>query len=369
MSCIAFRLVVTQQVTALGQLSSLGWEVWLVKTLSFYRILFELMAKGGTVKRIIEEKDLVQVTIDKAERFQAVHVPCSLDFTPRNGTDRHLGGEFSHFLTLQIVDPSEIEKMVNKVLSENPKQLEQYQGGKTKLQGFFAGQDFSSNDQKLLPGNENIKRQGKSRASEQDPYREIKRQELKTLVVVVAVAISRQPPQQDMEAGGNSTPRKVMLVADPTRESAGALQYALSHVLVEQDELILIHVEHQSAWKNPFATLLKKQTSSSSNQTPSALCSSSDGGAPAAGEEDFLDQMKHACEVAQPKLQDRDEISPMLILRYKRPGGASRGARGMDTAEYLIENSKCTCVGVQRKGQNAGYLLNTKTHKNFWLLA
>lgn len=30
--------------------------------------------------------------------------------------------------------------MVDKVLAENPKQLEQYRGGKTKLQGYFAGQ-------------------------------------------------------------------------------------------------------------------------------------------------------------------------------------------------------------------------------------
>nr|POE70723.1 glutamyl-trna(gln) amidotransferase subunit b, chloroplastic/mitochondrial [Quercus suber] len=62
-------------------------------------ILFELLAKGGTVKGLIKEKDLVQ-----------------------------------------IVDPMEIEKIVDKVLSENPKQLEQYRGGKTKLQGYFAGQ-------------------------------------------------------------------------------------------------------------------------------------------------------------------------------------------------------------------------------------
>ncbi|KAJ9128880.1 hypothetical protein P3X46_034376 [Hevea brasiliensis] len=62
-------------------------------------ILFELIAKGGTVKGLIEEKDLVQ-----------------------------------------IVDPAEIEKMVVKVISENPKQLEQYRAGKTKLQGYFAGQ-------------------------------------------------------------------------------------------------------------------------------------------------------------------------------------------------------------------------------------
>ena len=30
--------------------------------------------------------------------------------------------------------------MVDKVIAENPKQLEQYRGGKTKLQGYFAGQ-------------------------------------------------------------------------------------------------------------------------------------------------------------------------------------------------------------------------------------
>ncbi|KAJ6981447.1 hypothetical protein NC653_024748 [Populus alba x Populus x berolinensis] len=42
--------------------------------------------------------------------------------------------------TRDIVDPAHIEKMVDKVLSENPKQLEQYRAGKTKIQGFFAGQ-------------------------------------------------------------------------------------------------------------------------------------------------------------------------------------------------------------------------------------
>ncbi|KAA8548893.1 hypothetical protein F0562_000577 [Nyssa sinensis] len=74
-------------------------------------ILFELLAKGGTVKGLIEEKDLVQIT-----------------------------------------DPVEIEKMVDKVLAENPKQLEQYRGGKTKLQGFFAGQVMKASKGKANPG-------------------------------------------------------------------------------------------------------------------------------------------------------------------------------------------------------------------------
>ncbi|XP_052190984.1 glutamyl-tRNA(Gln) amidotransferase subunit B, chloroplastic/mitochondrial-like [Diospyros lotus] len=74
-------------------------------------ILFELMAKGGTVKGLIEEKDLVQA-----------------------------------------IDPAEIGNMVDKVLAENPKQLEQYRGGKTKLQGYFAGQVMKLSKGKANPG-------------------------------------------------------------------------------------------------------------------------------------------------------------------------------------------------------------------------
>ncbi|TYH55907.1 hypothetical protein ES332_D09G269700v1 [Gossypium tomentosum] len=74
-------------------------------------ILSELLAKGGTVKGLIEEKDLIQ-----------------------------------------IADPVEIGKMIDKVISENPKQLEQYRGGKTKLQGFFAGQVMKLSKGKANPG-------------------------------------------------------------------------------------------------------------------------------------------------------------------------------------------------------------------------
>ncbi|KAL2901058.1 Glutamyl-tRNA(Gln) amidotransferase subunit B chloroplastic/mitochondrial [Bienertia sinuspersici] len=74
-------------------------------------ILFELIAKGGTVKGLIKEKNLVQIT-----------------------------------------DSAEIEKMIGKVLAENPKQVEQYRGGKTKLQGFFAGQVMKESKGKANPG-------------------------------------------------------------------------------------------------------------------------------------------------------------------------------------------------------------------------
>ncbi|KAL3507483.1 hypothetical protein ACH5RR_032865 [Cinchona calisaya] len=204
-----------------------------------------------------------------------------------------------------------------------------------------------------------------------------------------------------MASGSTPTPpRKVMVVADPCRESAAALQYALSHVVLENDTLILLHVVNpNSSWRIPFGAIFKKAPSLSASSTSSSSSLSSEGfgggGGGGGGTIDFLEAMKHACGIAQPRLKvhvkrvemdGKDKASIILaqstshgvdlivigqrttlsnaILGPKR----SRSLRGLDTAEYLIENSKCTCVGVQRKG-NGGYFLNSKTHKNFWLLA
>ncbi|KAJ9700824.1 hypothetical protein PVL29_006242 [Vitis rotundifolia] len=196
--------------------------------------------------------------------------------------------------------------------------------------------------------------------------------------------------------GGTVPKRKVMVVADPTRESAAALQYAISHAMMEKDELILIQVGNPNSWRSTFSTLLKRPTS------PAAVAASSTersrGGG---GDWDHLEAMKHACAFALPNVRVHIERVAMdgkgekatIILHYcklfsvdllivgqrrslsttilgsRRNGGPSRLAKATDTAEYLIENSKCTCVGVQKKGQNAGYLLNSKTQRNFWLLA
>ncbi|CAH8337576.1 unnamed protein product [Eruca vesicaria subsp. sativa] len=184
---------------------------------------------------------------------------------------------------------------------------------------------------------------------------------------------------EDSRRGLSSTPqsRKIMVIADPTRESAAALQYTLSHAVLEQDELILVHVENNGgSWKNAFSSFLRLPSSISSSSSSStsgsspgaananantAIAASSLASEIGQGEGNFLEQMKRICEIAQPKVRVHTES--------RRPGGSLRGPKGIDTAEYLIENSKCTCVGVQKKGQNGGYVLNTKTHKNFWLLA
>ncbi|XP_059630389.1 uncharacterized protein LOC132273449 [Cornus florida] len=204
-----------------------------------------------------------------------------------------------------------------------------------------------------------------------------------------------EPPT--MAGGGTPPPRKIIVVADPTRESAAALQYALSHAVLEHDTLILLHVKNPNAWRNPINFF--KWPAPTGSSTTEGGGGGGGGGGGAGGDVDFLEAMKHASEMAHPKLRvqvERVELDgkdkPSVVIHHctvhaadlvvvgqrwrlsnailgHRRNGSLGSLRGIDTAEYLIENSKCTCVAVQKKSQNAGYLLNTKTHKNFWLLA
>ncbi|GKB88566.1 adenine nucleotide alpha hydrolases-like superfamily protein [Tanacetum coccineum] len=197
--------------------------------------------------------------------------------------------------------------------------------------------------------------------------------------------------------------RKIMVVAEPTRESAAALHYVLSHVIFENDILYLLHVENPTFWKNRISCFMIQSLSASSSSSSSHTTASrgvvgghigGDGGC-VGGNVDFLNQMKSACEIMHPRLKvkalkvetdARDKAYAIMaqtkvhgidllvigkrqslsnaILRQRR-NGSIRG----DTAEYLVEHSKCTCVAVQRKGQTGGYLLHTKTQRNYWLLA
>ncbi|KAK1437185.1 hypothetical protein QVD17_02972 [Tagetes erecta] len=192
--------------------------------------------------------------------------------------------------------------------------------------------------------------------------------------------------------GSQATQRqKIMVVAEPTRESAAALHYVLSRVVYDTDILYLLHVENPTFWKNGISCF-KKQSSSTGITTGGYH-----GGGCMGGDVNFLDQMKSACELVHPRLKVKVKVTRVetdvkdkafviisetkvhgidllvvgkrqslanAILRQRR-NGPVRG----ETAEYLVENSKCTCVAVQRKGQTGGYLLHTKNHRNFWLLA
>ena len=131
----------------------------------------------------------------------------------------------------------------------------------------------------------------------------------------------------DSRRGPSSTPqsRKIMVIADPTRESAAALQYALSHAVLEQDEIILVHVENNGgSWKNAFSTFLRlpssiSSSSSTSGSSPGAANANANTANTAAslaseiGQEEgnFLEQMRRICEIAQPKVRVHTECITM----------------------------------------------------------
>ncbi|ABI55521.1 Asp-tRNA(Asn)/Glu-tRNA(Gln) amidotransferase subunit GatB [Alkalilimnicola ehrlichii MLHE-1] len=55
----------------------------------------------------------------------------------------------------QVTDTGAIEAMIDEVLAANPKQVEQYKGGKDKLLGFFVGQVMKASRGKANPGQVN----------------------------------------------------------------------------------------------------------------------------------------------------------------------------------------------------------------------
>lgn len=124
--------------------------------------------------------------------------------------------------------------------------------------------------------------------------------------------------------GGNEGKRMVMVVAEPTRESAAALQYAISHAIMETDELILIQVGNASSWKSTFSTFLKRSTSAAAGAAAVAIDGDHGHSSRGGGDWDHLQAMKLACTFALPKLRVRVERVTMgskedkaiTILRY-----------------------------------------------------
>ena len=51
----------------------------------------------------------------------------------------------------QQSDPKELENLINKVIAENPKNVEAYKSGKDKFFGFFVGQVMKNSNGKANP--------------------------------------------------------------------------------------------------------------------------------------------------------------------------------------------------------------------------
>lgn len=152
--------------------------------------------------------------------------------------------------------------------------------------------------------------------------------------------------------GGKAAARKVMVIADATRESASALQYTLSHAILDNDSLILLHVSNNNFRKHSFSFFKRSGTNNNNNNNsnnnnnnnnnhsspraaasePNVRCNSSNSsnsGGGAGVDLSFLEEMKQASKKAMPKIDVTVEVVPM---------------EGKDKAGVIL--SQCSELGI-----------------------
>ncbi|WOH07803.1 hypothetical protein DCAR_0727237 [Daucus carota subsp. sativus] len=168
--------------------------------------------------------------------------------------------------------------------------------------------------------------------------------------------------------------RKIMLVVESSLEARNALHWALTHTLQSRDLLYLLYVTKPSKQGERF----------------------SKDGHPVPRIPDFLHSMKTTCKLKRPEVEteiivaEGKEKGPtvveqakkkevaMLILGQKKRSmswrllmmwAGNRRIGGNGVVEHCIQNASCMAIAVRRKSKDGGYLITTKRHKNFWLLA
>ncbi|KAE8732048.1 putative protein binding protein [Hibiscus syriacus] len=182
---------------------------------------------------------------------------------------------------------------------------------------------------------------------------------------------THQKGQVGEEASGLLIGRKIMIVVDSSIEAKGALQWALSHTVVQcGDTLVLLHVAKPS----------KQVTNDEKRGTRTC---------------EPVSSLKKTCKQKRPEVEvevavvEAKEKGPAIVEEAKRQGVALlvlgqkkksitwrlimmwAGNRiAVGAVEYCIQNATCMAVAVRRKSKKlGGYLITTKRHKDFWLLA
>ncbi|CAN6323347.1 unnamed protein product [Urochloa humidicola] len=168
--------------------------------------------------------------------------------------------------------------------------------------------------------------------------------------------------------------RRVMVLADGRAEAAGALQWALSQAVRSNDTIVLLTVVKPVAPDAAISYSCVKMLGTKSQRQ--------------------LDALKTLCESTRPEVKvetcavEAEERAPAVVEAAARHGASllvlgqrrrravarwlqalwrrRRGGAGM--VEHCIEHAPCVALAVRRRS-SGGYLVSSKRHKDFWLLA
>ncbi|KAI4357991.1 hypothetical protein L6164_001902 [Bauhinia variegata] len=181
---------------------------------------------------------------------------------------------------------------------------------------------------------------------------------------------------EDGAKPGTVIGRKIMIVVDSSLEAKGALQWALSHTVQNQDMVILLHVI------KPSKQATDDEESSKEIVAPRAY--------------ELVSSFKNMCHVKRPEVQieisvvEAKEKGPKIVEEARKQGvallvlgqkkqksttwrllmmWAGHRVNG-GVVEHCIQNAHCMAIAVRRKSKKiGGYMITTKRHKDFWLLA
>ncbi|KAH6832142.1 hypothetical protein C2S53_007702 [Perilla frutescens var. hirtella] len=182
---------------------------------------------------------------------------------------------------------------------------------------------------------------------------------------------SKEGRKDDSGGGASISGRKIMIVADSTVEAKNAVQWAFSYTVQNQDMVTLLHVTKPS------------------KRDDQPISTDADVKVP-----EFLTRMKNSWQIKRPevhievKVVEGKEKGLAVVAAVKKEGVAVlvvgqkkrfvtwrlmlmwAGNGGGGVAEYCVENASCMAIAVRRKSNKlGGYVVSTRRHKHFWLLA
>ncbi|CAN8266609.1 unnamed protein product [Cochlearia groenlandica] len=168
--------------------------------------------------------------------------------------------------------------------------------------------------------------------------------------------------------------KKVMIVVDTTSQSKNALQWALTHCVQDEDNVTLLHVT-----KTPIGQAIDETQKERNSRAY-----------------EQVHPLKNVCQLKKPNVKTEivvvetaQEKGKTIVEESKKQGAGvlvlgqrkraskwrviwkwrGKGGMGGGVVEYCIHNSDCMAIAVRKKSNNGGYLITTKRHKDFWLLA
>lgn len=165
------------------------------------------------------------------------------------------------------------------------------------------------------------------------------------------------------------TRKKVMVLVDGSREAKIATLWALCYLLNCVDTLALLHVFDSSRTTSKCKPDLSRRRYAQGCDLVNSMRALCRARRPEVEVEAMVMQgEKGSTIVSQAK---KLQVS-ILIMGQRKPSLFRRFLRSKkeELIEYCIENAECLTLAVRKQSSGiGGYVINSRWHKDFWLLA